>query len=564
MAKRIIRLTEADIENIVRRVLQEQPGSDFGSGTKKVQTGTTTELQDINVELSNQVFPAGKYKIASLGADGEKVLGETLFKIVTFLKEHPNSPLNIEIEVGESVVPNYDREKCQTGDYSEGCKLESGALGKLRGEELINYLNTEFKRYETDGVITVAPTVTATPTVTIGRKHKTYAGDANNKKYLEDQYIGFKATMTQEVEEPTFTDECLVDMKVTLQYINERGNKKFPCRGIHQCDEARYKVYMNTTLLGVADLNNAKDAGKGVELNRKAEFTIDSDKVLEIVGSESYKKYEQLILWISCDLPKCHNSAIEVKIENKQGEVKNHSCLKPLNVDLGSAAKAPLKEGHLLYMDKCGNVEERNVASEDDAISMSDYMDAQSKQAHQAEVDKVINYYSENIVNPSGNIMSFVMRKDSKTKEFIPGVSIVSVDGDITVKSRGKDKPGLQLTVNVTKPFNVPVAQFPNGDTKKYFTDKGQEYVTIPSGTDVKIGVPLNQVNVPVKSKKKFEKSLAEKLNSGTSNRFYKIDIGGQPYIMNTAGRQIAYIKRLIGDDTPIIFERGLSKINYV
>ena len=561
MAKRIIRLTEADIENIVRRVLQEQGETDFGSGTKKVQTGTTTKLEDINVELSNQVFPAGKYKITSLGTDGQTVLDDTLLKIVKFLKEHPNSPLNIEIEVGESVVPNYDREKCQTGDYSEGCKLESGALGKLRGEELINYLNNAFKQYETDEVITVAPTVTATPTVTIGRKHKTYGGDANNKKYLEDQYIGFKATMTQEVEEPTFTDECLVDMKVTLQYINERNNKKFPCRGIHQCDEAKYKVYMNTTLLGVADLNNGTGSDRGG--NRKAEFTIDSDKVLEIVGSDSYKKYEQLILWISCDLPQCHNSAIEVKIENKQGEVKNHSCLKPLNVDLDNA-KESLKEGHLLYMDKCGNVEERNLASEDDAISMSDYMDAQSKQAHQAEVDKVINYYSENIVNPTGNIMSFVMRKDSKTKELIPGVSIVSVDGDITVKSRGKDKPGLQLTVNVTKPFNVPVAQFPNGDTKKYFTDKGHEYVTIPSGTNVKIGVPLNQVNVPVKSKKKFEKSLAEKLNSASRNRFYKIEIGGQSYIMNTGGRQIAYIKRTFGDDTPIIFYGGLSKINYV
>lgn len=561
MAKRIIRLTEADIENIVRRVLQEQSETEFGSGTKKVQTGTTTELKDINVELSNQVFPAGKYKITSLGADGEKVLGETLFKIVTFLKEHPNSPLNIEIEVGESVVPNYDREKCQTGDYSEGCKLESGALGKLRGEELINYLNTEFKRYETDGVITVAPTVTATPTVTIGRKHKTYGNDASNTKYLEDQYIGFKATMTQEVEEPIYTDECLVDMKVTLQYINEKGNTKFPCRGIHRCNEAKYKVYMNTTLLGVADLNNANDGG-----DRKAEFTIDSNKVLEIVGSESYKKYEQLILWISCDLPQCHNSAIEVKIENKQGEVKNHSCLKPLNVDLGSAAKAPLKEGHLLYMDKCGNVEERNMATSDDAIMLSDDVNDGDKQKHQAEVNNVIKYYSENIVNPF-SLKGFDMKRNRQTKELVSGINIVSVDGNVNIRVGRKETPGLLLTVNFTNPFEVSIAQIPSGDTKTYFETIGQEKVTIPPGNNVKIGVPLNQVNIPVKSKKKFERALAKKLetsSAGNSNNFYKIDIGGQSYIMNTTGKQIIYIERLIGDDTPIIFEKGLSKINYV
>ena len=504
MAKKVIRLTEADIERLVQKVIQEQENTSFGGGTRQVQTGTKTELTDINVDLASQVFEPGKYKINSLGADGGDVLDKTILKIVKFLKENPNSPLNIEIIVGESVVPNYDREKCQKGVYTDECKLGEGELGKLRGEELVKYLNTAFKQYETDGVIPKAPTITSEPNVIVGRKHKTYNNDPDNKKYLEDQFIRFNATLSGEVETPVYDTQCLVDMKVTLQYINEKDNKKFPCRGIHKCDKATYKVYMNTTLLGIANLDNANDGR-----SKKAEFIIDTDKVQKIAESKLYQKNQRLTLWISCDETdgECHNSAIEVKIENKQGEVKVHSCLKPLNVQIDTKdSYTRLPEAHLLYMDKCGNVIEKNLSDEDDSISLSDLVSQEDKKLHAEAVNSVINYYTQNPFNQTS--MSWFRRGRGGDN-----ITAQSIDGQSTYRKGRGSYPAVILTVKTNNTSSqVPVDLLPSGDTKNYFRSKNQEYVTIPSGKDVKIVVPMNQVNVPEKSKTKFEKSLMEDL----------------------------------------------------
>jgi len=555
MAKKVIRLTEADIEKLVQKVLSEQENTSFGGGTRQVQTGTKTELTDINVDLASQVFEPGKYKITSLGADGERALGETIFKIVTFLKENPNSTLNIEIIVGESVVPNYDREECQDGIYNDKCKLGEGELGKLRGEELINYLNTEFKRYETDGVITKAPTITSKPNVIVGRKHKTYGKDPKNPKYEEDQFIRFNATLSGEVETPVYDTQCLVDMKVTLQYINEKNNKKFPCRGIHKCDKATYQVFMNTTLLGIANLDNENDGG-----NRTAEFIIDTDKVQKIAESELYQQNQRLTLWIKCNEAdkKCHNSAIEVKIENKQGEVKVHSCLKPLNVQLDTKdAYTRLPEAHLLYMDKCGEVIEKNLSDEDDSISLSDLVSQKDKRLHAEAVNSVVNYYSQNPFNQTN--MAWFRRVRGGDN-----ITAQSIDGQSTYRKGRGSYPAVILTVKTNNTSSqVPVDSLPSGGTKNYFLRKNQQNVTIPSGKDVKIVVPMNEVNVPEKSKTKFEKSLMEDLET-YKRTFYKIEINGEPYIVNAAGTKRVDVKRVLGKDEKYDFKRGISKINYV
>ena len=552
MAKRVIRLTEADLENIVRKVLLEQSNVSFGSGTQQVPVGTKTELQDINVNLANQVFEPGKYKINSLGAEGTETLNETLLKIVQFLKDNPDSPLNIEIVVGESVVPNYDREKCQAKDYSEGCKLSEGELGKLRGEELVKFLNTSFKQYETDGVISKAPTITATPTVIVGQKYKTYGNDPGNKKYLEDQFIKFNATLTGEVETPVYENECLVDLKVTLQYINEKNNNQFPCRGIHRCDKATYNVYLNETKLGVANLDNENDGG-----NRKSEFVVNTDTVKKIVEGSIFKSKETITLWISCAESdgKCHNSAVEVKIENKKGEVKSHSCLKPINVEIDTKESyTELTEGHLLYMDKCGNVLDSNVADSADAISMSDLASAEEKRVHQEAVNNVVNYFKENPFSQAN--MGWFRNRGTAN------ITIESIDGKATL-SRGRTSlPAVILTVKTNNSASkIPTGFLPSGEVKSYFEGKEIESVTIPPDTNIKVVVPMSQVNVPTKSKEKFEEELNKKLNTRT---FYRLDINGEPYIVNAAGASYVDVTRLLGKDERFTFNRGLSKINYV
>ena len=68
MSKRVIRLTETDLQSIVHRILKEQ----LQTGTEVTPTGTETQSIDLSVELPKTSYEAGKYKINSLNPEAKK------------------------------------------------------------------------------------------------------------------------------------------------------------------------------------------------------------------------------------------------------------------------------------------------------------------------------------------------------------------------------------------------------------------------------------------------------------------------------------------------------------
>ena len=107
MAKKVIRLTEADLERIVKKVLSEQ----FQTGVRKGEKiGTVNNTEKLNVELPKKSFESGKYKFNSLSPEAKKAINQSIAKVALFINENPNTEVTISIEVGESAVTNYDNE----------------------------------------------------------------------------------------------------------------------------------------------------------------------------------------------------------------------------------------------------------------------------------------------------------------------------------------------------------------------------------------------------------------------------------------------------------------------
>ena len=131
--KKVIKLTESDIENIVRKVLSEQRVEDRGN---PIGGGKAT------FNLSN-TFPSGEYKLTS-SPELSKVEGE----IDSFLKKNPYNKIIATIKAGESKVPN-----------PKGFEKE-GSLAQARANEVIKYFSSKFpnlKFGETDVVIGTTP-----------------------------------------------------------------------------------------------------------------------------------------------------------------------------------------------------------------------------------------------------------------------------------------------------------------------------------------------------------------------------------------------------------------------
>jgi len=460
--------------------------------------GTTTSTENLSIDVGQNNFEVGKYKYTSLPEDSRKKINDDIIKIAEFIQKNPNATITINLEVGESAVTNYDREKseCQNKNntesyWGEKCRLQPGDLARLRGETLVNFIRQQFNTLLSDGKISKMPEI---PEPTVGKQKYTYekgVDNASDPKYKEDQYIRFDINVesTKTVEE--VNERCLIDFIIDVSYHKEK-NKEFPCRSGHQCNQAEFDVYLNEVLIGTANLNNGGVPDPGGD--REAKLKVTEDKVREILIGNIFKRDGVLILWTKCKSNNCHNSTQEVKLINSSNDVLYHKCVNP------NEKRGDIPGKVLAIMDKCGNVNEDYEASDEEIAKLSDAWKSNNEvlrdeqKSKQSEEERKENVKEFNQLVESGSIIRFT--NDDMTS-IIKGTNS-SLKIVNTESSAGEHGHGLYtLTVKNTGQGDY--------DTRLAYDGKMAEMYRIKPGQEIKTNVNYRKIDVQEeKGKNKF------------------------------------------------------------
>ncbi len=217
-----VTLTELQITKLMSNYKLLNEGPEPTVVTKSIDLGAT--------------WSSGKYLITP---NIQKDMVGKLKPLIDFLLKNPSSKVKITISAGESRVTNYDREKCQNGDYSENCKLQPQALSKLRGEQVQIFLQNQFNVLKTEGKIMSIPEIPTVETVLGSTSYTPGKDKSEDPKYREEQFVKL-------LIDASASYECLVGLKVRI------ATKGSP----HVCDEAIFDIQLNNQSLGVANLNN--------------------------------------------------------------------------------------------------------------------------------------------------------------------------------------------------------------------------------------------------------------------------------------------------------------------
>jgi len=500
-------------------ILEQDDPTRVQIGTERVKVGEKTTTSEKTFQLDNKTYPAGIYSTEKLVQASKSALDAKLQEIANFCAQNKASVVEIQIEVGESAVTNYDREKFPstgnaTTDYSDEKRLAPGKLAELRGQKLQEYLTKYFAGLVTSKVLTNAPQIPAFKTNAGKQKHTYTKGKdkPNDPKYLEDQYIKFTVrvltTKTEDIIEERPIFDCLVDLVVDVSYYSQKSSE-FPCRGGHKCDAAKFDLYLNSTKLGTANLNNAADGG-----DRMAQFKVTNEMVKSIVNDPNFKakegKSKTLVLWTQCLMQNrdCHTSVQEVKIVDPKGAIIYHKCVNP------QAQRGNTKKSILSVLDVCGKP---IAGSTEDTLSMDDFVSAadQAVQATLAGDAKKLN----DAIQANG-IEIFPESEGSGTnvylfnKAYLKNNKVTAVTDDI---ANGKVKVVLQVAAGAKQP--VTYAKNPLDPTKKWqtsFTD-GQSYPRVfpliqPSAF-VKAGGFLGKKNIQM-SEQEIRAAIADEIAS--------------------------------------------------
>lgn len=134
--KRVIRLTESDLENIVRKVISEQNTPSREEERGKPQPGAKQTFNLANT------FASGQYRL-----NDTPELQNVVKSIESFISKNPDAAVIATINAGESQVPN-----------PQGFE-EKGSLAKARAAEAEKYISSKFPNIEfSDNKITVGQT----------------------------------------------------------------------------------------------------------------------------------------------------------------------------------------------------------------------------------------------------------------------------------------------------------------------------------------------------------------------------------------------------------------------
>lgn len=313
------------------------------------------------IELGKTTFPPGYYSVEKLSGTGKQELDKKLQEVALYAKTNQKFTVKIQIEVGESQVPNRDNER-------GGIVLEKGKLAELRGQKLKFYLTEYFKKLVKDGYLSEVPDIPDAKTnVQLGTQKYKYVKNEidpstkqkynpNDPKYLEDQYVKFKITLLPKKE-----GKCLIGLTVQFDYVHENPEDPLlkKCRGIHVCDYAIFDVYLNGTKIGRANLNN-KICEEFIYTNpekcdRYNDIKINNSIVDKIVSDVNYVETGQLVLWYKCVGTTCHQESPEIYIVDGAGQQLFPSGGQSPCVG-SSTPKSEKKNFPLMILDKCGKV----------------------------------------------------------------------------------------------------------------------------------------------------------------------------------------------------------------
>lgn len=461
------------------------------------------------IDLGKQNYPAGYYSIDRLTGEGKKNLDSKLSELATFVKDNKDSEITIQIEVGESQVTNYDNEK-------GGVKLKPGQLAILRGTKLREYLTAYFQGLVKSGFLTKMPIIPeAQNNVQLGTQKHTYIKneidpatnkkyDPNDPKYSEDQYIKFKIIPKAKKKEDVF--DCLVNLTIDVSYYHKK-DPKFPCRGRHECNNAAFEIYLDSTLLGTANLNNlgckAKLRENPEACDRSAKFTVTDEMVKKIINNPKWNQ-KTLILSTKCITAFCHTSVQEVKILNWEGKEIYHGCVNPMS------ARGNTSQKILAVLDKCGNPIEGSI---DDNVS-------------EEEMAKLADNVS---VSSSEKIKEIVTTKGLVPRQEGSTINLLKLTKGITL-----------LNLELDGDYLVATIKFDKGYTSRNFLEPifGEKTYTY----SFKQG-DVGKIRYPVKKAKLRKNKIENLINSGYLEKvpnfngyltLYSIEDGRETYGVNT------------------------------
>ena len=487
-------------------MVTEQSEPSFGSKERvKVDTKTSTESLKIDVGKNN--FEQGKYKFTSLSNDSQNKITTDVARVIDFLNENPNSKITINLEVGESAVTNYDREKCKNGDYSSNCRMNPGDLAKKRAETLFNFIKKQFDPYISKGVVVIPEPKT---NVELGKQKHTYTKGVDkphDRKYFEDQYINFNISVESTKTEDVYEDMCLVNFEIDVSY-RKRKNDEFPCRGGHRCDEAKFSVFLNETQIGIANLNNAKE-GNDPGGDRTAILKVTPELVEKIIKGDYFRENKRIVLMTRCLSSNCHTSTQEVKLTNKKGEILYHQCVNP-------EAKRGSKDVKVLaVMDECGNVIENYTATKSEieqlADTASDNKKLKDRLGSQEELDSFKSEEQRLFAEKVDNNENVIIFTNSVLSDIIFNKSVMKViDNKL---ENGK----LILTVRNESDSTYDARLGLDGESQVYGIKPGQE---------LKTSLGYKEIKVDEKSESRFFNTLKYDYSEGEPKEIIKVTEG--------------------------------------
>ena len=339
----------------------------------------------INIS-SQSYFDNGKWK--NLNQQGGSELSKQMDeKVKPFLMNNKGSIVSVKITAGESQVTNVDNE------VSPPKTVEVGYLAKKRAETMKNNLSVYLNDLYEKGAISSKPEFQE-PEIKIGETPYKKGDNPNDPRYVKERFVNVELTLKS-------PEECVVGLTVEVIYDKQK-NESFPCRGGHQCDEAKFNVKVNGVIIGVADLNNKVDSG-----SRYFKKVIDDSLAKQIMSNT---QNNQLIISLQCLETKCHSSTPEVRI-TKGKNVLFWSCAPSLG------ERDDATEKTILVLDACGNTLKMGDKSK---IAQGD--------------NKIVKTFDVQKVTPNKSSRETldVLVKNNKAKKFTNGVYELLYNYDFT------------------------------------------------------------------------------------------------------------------------------------
>jgi hypothetical protein len=137
-----------------------------------------------------------------------------------------------------------------------------------------------------------------------------------------------------------------------------------------------FDVYLNKTLIGVANLNNA--GCEGQDCNRRADLTVTQDMVNSIVNQPNFNN--KLMLWYKCKSAHCHSSVPEIYIYNDKKNILFPNSTFPNPCVAPQATRGDLSSKVLMFLDGCGNpIKVDQTTSAEEMKRLGDEMSADAK-----------------------------------------------------------------------------------------------------------------------------------------------------------------------------------------